>query len=266
MNIQTEEAVGNDEEKDRLFVTALARGLEILAAFRADDANLSNQQLAQRTLLPKSTVSRLCYTLIKLGYLRQDTESGLYRLGYGVLELASSFLSSFDIRAHAEPLMREFAHTYQVSVSLAVADGIDMVYLETCRSSSRISVQLTVGLRDPIATTAIGRAYYVSLDNEARQAVDRKMAIRYDSQWPEMAARLRLAQRSFVEDGYCTAFGECESDVCAIGVPLQLPNNQLFSLNACVPTFTFQEKNMREVVAPALINLAAQIRTGSRHA
>ena len=67
MNIQTEEAVGNDEEKDRLFVTALARGLEILAAFRADDANLSNQQLAQRTQLPKSTVSRLCYTLIKLG-------------------------------------------------------------------------------------------------------------------------------------------------------------------------------------------------------
>ncbi len=266
MNKQIEEGIPDEAEKDRLFVTALARGLDILAAFRADDANLSNQQLAQRTQLPKSTVSRLCYTLIKLGYLRQDTESGLYRLGYGVLELASSLLSNFDVRAHAAPLMREFAHTHQVSVSLAAADGIDMVYLETCRSSSRISVQLTVGSRVPIATTAIGRAYYVSLDSEARQAMERKMAGRYGTQWSDIATRLQQAQQSFVEHGYCASFGEFESDICAIGVPLQLPSSQMFSLNASVPMFTFQEKNMREVIAPALVNLAAQIRTGSRHA
>ena len=40
---------------DRHFVTALARGLEVLACFRSGDKSLSNQELALRCRLPKST-------------------------------------------------------------------------------------------------------------------------------------------------------------------------------------------------------------------
>ncbi len=54
---------------DRHFVTALARGLELLACFRHGDRMLGNQDLARRCGLPKSTVSRLTNTLTKLGYL-----------------------------------------------------------------------------------------------------------------------------------------------------------------------------------------------------
>ena len=60
-----------DYEDDRNFATALARGLSVLRAFRTDDDGLSNAQIAERTGLPKSTVSRLTYTLGCLGYLTQ---------------------------------------------------------------------------------------------------------------------------------------------------------------------------------------------------
>ncbi|MGE8488690.1 MAG: helix-turn-helix domain-containing protein, partial [Paraburkholderia nemoris] len=61
---------------DRHFVTALARGLEVLACFRSGDKSLSNQELALRCKLPKSTVSRLTHTLTLLGYLIHLKESG----------------------------------------------------------------------------------------------------------------------------------------------------------------------------------------------
>ncbi|MFX4601082.1 helix-turn-helix domain-containing protein, partial [Acinetobacter baumannii] len=61
-----------DDEKDPRFVTALARGLELLRAFRRNESMLGNLELAQRTGLPKPTVSRLTYTLAKLGYLAYD--------------------------------------------------------------------------------------------------------------------------------------------------------------------------------------------------
>ena len=106
-----------EEGKDRLFVEALARGLRVLSAFRPGESALSNQVLAQRTGLPKSTVSRLTYTLTKLGYLSQDADSGFYRLGLAVLALGSAVLGSYDIRRVASPLMREFALKNSTGIS-----------------------------------------------------------------------------------------------------------------------------------------------------
>jgi len=41
----------------------------VLRAFQPNDGLLGNQEIAARTNLPKPTVSRLTYTLTKLGYL-----------------------------------------------------------------------------------------------------------------------------------------------------------------------------------------------------
>ncbi|MBW2688717.1 MAG: helix-turn-helix domain-containing protein, partial [Deltaproteobacteria bacterium] len=56
-----------ENSKDRQFVTALARGLEVLRCFKPRDRHLGNQDIAERTGLPKPTVSRLTYTLTRMG-------------------------------------------------------------------------------------------------------------------------------------------------------------------------------------------------------
>ncbi len=56
---------------DRDHVSALARGLRILACFTPDDIVLGNGDISRRTDLPKATVARLTYTLCNLGYLIQ---------------------------------------------------------------------------------------------------------------------------------------------------------------------------------------------------
>ena len=73
--------------KDRQFVTALARGLEVLRCFRAENPILGNQEIAQKTGLPKPTVSRLTFTLTELGYLRYSKNLRKYQLGTAVLAL-----------------------------------------------------------------------------------------------------------------------------------------------------------------------------------
>ena len=63
--------------------------------------------------LPKSTVSRLTYTLTKLGYLHYVRESGKYRLGTATLALGSAVLGRFDVRDLARPLMQELADAHR---------------------------------------------------------------------------------------------------------------------------------------------------------
>ena len=64
------------EDNDRQFVTALGRGLTLLAAFEQHQ-QLSHQQLCQMTTLPKATITRLIHTLMTLGFLCV-TEHGQY--------------------------------------------------------------------------------------------------------------------------------------------------------------------------------------------
>ena len=71
---------GKKVATDRSFVVALSRGLDVLRAFHANDGLLGNQELAARTKLPKPTVSRLTYTLTKLGYLTPVPRFEKYQL------------------------------------------------------------------------------------------------------------------------------------------------------------------------------------------
>ena len=96
-------------EKDRKFVTALARGLDVLRAFEPRDNLLGNQEIARRTGLPKPTVTRLTYTLTKLGYLSYNKELERYQLGMGVLALGYATLANFGIRQIARPYMQDLA-------------------------------------------------------------------------------------------------------------------------------------------------------------
>ena len=68
-------------KNDRQFVTALARGLEVLRAFGPGSGPLGNQEIAEFAGLPKPTVSRLTHTLTKLGYLNYLPRLGKYELG-----------------------------------------------------------------------------------------------------------------------------------------------------------------------------------------
>ncbi len=91
-------------EKDRNFVTALARGLELLRAFGTGEEYLGNAELSNRTHIPRPTVSRLTYTLTQLGYLQHNRHLEKYRLGPGVLALGYRFLANMAFAKLLAPI------------------------------------------------------------------------------------------------------------------------------------------------------------------
>ena len=99
-------------QKERQFVTALARGLEILRCFSVETPLMGNQDIARKTGLPKPTVSRLTYTLTELGFLRYSKHLRKYQLGTAVLALGYNLFSnrmtalSTSACARSWPIMR----------------------------------------------------------------------------------------------------------------------------------------------------------------
>ncbi len=245
-------------ENDRQFVTALARGLSILSAFE-EDTELSHQALCQRTQLPKATVTRLIHTLCQTQFLRFNAQTGLYQLGKHARRFASHALTQFHLFQHAQPLLRQFAQTHQVSVTLATEDGGEMLYLESVRSPAKLAVQLHIGSRVPLAYSAIGRAYYASLpDDVARHALIDRLPI---EQRDKQIALLDQAAHAYPQQGYVLVKGDFSYDIIAAAVGLKdfSQPHKHFSLNASAPSSLWSEADYASFIVPKLKQLAADI-------
>lgn len=203
-------------KQDRHFVTALARGLQVLACFGSGDAQLGNQELALRCGLPKSTVSRLTMTLTRLGYLIQTPDTGRYRLGMATLSLGSAMLSRLDLRQVARPLMQELAAFAGASVSLGARDRLSMIYIEHCRGPAALTLSMDVGARIPLATSAIGRAWLAVIDETQRAAVMSEVRSGDEAAWPKVRAGIERAVKDHAKLGVTCSFGDWQRDVNGI--------------------------------------------------
>jgi DNA-binding IclR family transcriptional regulator len=248
---------------DRHFVTALARGLDVLSAFRSRDRILGNQELARRCGLPKSTISRLTYTLTKQGYLEHaDDGSGNsgYRLGSAVLALGSAMLARMDMRQVARPLMQELADRTHTMVSLGVRDRLSMIYVENCRSESALTLSLDVGSRIPLATTAMGRAYLAMCSDAERDGLMERIRELDEVGWPRVRAGIERALAEYRELGCCTSFGEWQKDVNAIAIAFHPPGGRsVMAINCGGPGFNLSSEFLLEDARPQLLALAARL-------
>lgn len=246
--------------KDRKFVVALARGLELLRVFKPGDTLLGNREIAERTGLPKPTVTRLTYTLTRLGYLAYSQRFEKYRLGTGVLALGYACLSNYGVRELARPLMLELAEHTEASVSLGARERLRMVYLESCTGHGALTLRLTTGSRIPVATTAMGRAFLAALPEAERGFLMDHIRKRDEAAWPGVRAGIEQALVDYQEHGYCVSAGDWDRDVNAVGVPLILPDSaEVLALNCGGPSFLLPREKLHEEVGPRLKNLVRNV-------
>jgi len=246
--------------QDRQFVTALARGLEVLRVFKPGDVWLGNQDLAERTGLPKPTVSRLTYTLTQLGYLLYSEELGKYRLGAGVLALGYAMLAGMDIRERARPLMQRLADEVNAAVSLGTRDRLNMVYLETCRGPGALTLRLDVGSRIPIGTTAMGRALLAALPDSERDYLLSHLRKHHGRDFAPILKGVEAAVRDVKTRGFCFSVGDWQRDVHAVGAPLVAPDGSaVFALNCGGPSFLLTREKLETEIGPRLAELARHL-------
>jgi DNA-binding IclR family transcriptional regulator len=246
---------------DRHFITALARGLEVLACFRHGERMLGNQEFARRCGLAKSTVSRLTHTLTRLGYLIYVEDSAKYSLGIATLSLGSSMLARLDIRKLAHPLMQELAEFGQCMVSLGSRDRLSMTYIDVVRGSSAITLSLDVGSRLQIVSSAMGRAYLTAVtERERGDIMERVHELADPERWPELQRGVARALRDIRELGVCCSFGDWQKDVNAIALPVR-PGGGLppMAISCGAPAYLLSKEFLLNTVRPRLIALARSL-------
>ena len=255
-------AYSYEHEGDRQFATTLARGLEVLRCFTPPEPMLGNKEISVRTGLPKPTVSRLTYTLTKLGYLRHNMRLGKYQLGSAVLSIGYPLLASMNIRQIARPFMKELADYANGSVNMAIRDRLSMVYVEACRSGNVVSLP-DIGTSVPLGQTVTGRAFLFACTPAEREAILNQMKVKD----PELHRKYRAQIDKSIEDirmrGFCVSYGELRREVYSVGVPMRRTvDGEIVAFNCSVPSFVLKKGQLEEDLGPRLVTTVRNIEAG----
>ena len=251
-----------DEEKsDRQFVTALARGLEVLRTFQPEDGPLGNQEIAERTGLPKPTVSRLTHTLTMLGYLEYVPRLSKYRIGLGVLSLGHACIGGAALRAVARPHMQRLADYADASVALGGRDRLSIIYLDVHRGAHSAAFSLDPGARVPIHKSAIGIAYLWALPDKEREFLIEAIRSRAGNEWPALKKRFDTAFKSIERSGFCVAEGTYERAINGVGAALVLQGGtEVYAFSCSGAAFQLPVAKLKDDIGPRLVALVDAVR------
>ncbi|SJM73036.1 IclR family transcriptional regulator [Psychrobacter piechaudii] len=240
---------------DRQFVTALARGLELLRCFNPQRPYLGNQELSQLTGIPKGTITRLTYTLVKLGYLKQCANSSKYQLSVGVLGFGYTLMSNISINNLVTPYMEELADYANSAVAMATRDRLKMVYLNVVQGNSTTTMRRNVGSYLPIHSSSMGRACLASMPPDEQEFILNAIRNRYKENWLKIRRGLDKAFQDYEDYGYCFSISEWQKDVNAVATALIHPTEGLLTFNCGAPDFVLSRDKLEEDIAPRLLHM-----------
>jgi DNA-binding IclR family transcriptional regulator len=212
---------------DTAQTVAKAMGLlELLSRKKALTASL----IISETGMHKSTAYRLLGTLTRLGYIRKDSNTGLYSLSPKILSLASAVTETRDITEIARPWLEEIHRKTGEAVHLAVLDKDELVYLDKIEStrSLRVVMSSRPGSHAPLYCTGIGKILLSGMgDHQFRDYLKTLKFSGYTENTITDASALLTEIDRIREQGYAEDNEEHEDGVYCIAAPVRGPGGNI---------------------------------------
>ncbi len=258
-------AAPDREENDHVgvnprdYVGSLARGLEVLRAFNRTRRKMTLSEVASETGNTRAGARRILLTLVREGYAVMDGK--LFDLTPQVLELGYSVLSSKGAWDIARPFIDHLSEETRESVSAAVLDKPDVVFVGGAQYHRILSIGVTVGARLPAATTATGRVLLAAQPPETWAGMIRNLPLeKLTDRTVTDPAEFRRILEDVREKGWCLVDQELEIGLISIAVPVYSRTGTLAgAINVGAPSVRMSREAMIETVLPRLQETVANI-------
>jgi IclR family pca regulon transcriptional regulator len=239
------------------FVTALARGLDVLFCFNEERRKQTLSQVAAATNLSRGTARRMLLTLSALGYV--ETDGKFFTLKPKVLELAKAYFTSHGLAEVARPFVRSITEQTGENSAVAVLDGRDIVYIARAEARRIFSSGLEPGSRIAANCASMGQVLLAALENDRleRWLASEPLVARtpHSIADPDM---LRARLQKVRDTGYAFIDGEIEMGLISLAVPITTPGGEtIAALSVGALSARVSEKRMREDFLP-ILKLAAR--------
>ncbi|MFT3805214.1 MAG: helix-turn-helix domain-containing protein [Burkholderiaceae bacterium] len=252
-------------EGDPNFSGTLAKGLMILQAFSREPRPYANSELAAMLGLSRPTVSRLCRTLLALGYLERDARADRYLMGPAAVALGYPYIVSIDLRAQARPAMQALANDVRGAVSIGVVLGLDVVYVETCAWQRGTLARPDVGAVRGVAEMAMGRAWLFTLDAAKRAEVLRQIETQRPDEMTRCASGIDESLATQARLGFAVNYGDAFHGEYGVAVCSRIQHgSRSLIFNCAISPSRTEPDELRNTIGPRLVEMVQRCERATR--
>jgi IclR family pca regulon transcriptional regulator len=241
------------QPRPRDYVNALGNGLQVIECFSAATPALTIADVAGASNLTRAAARRYLLTLTTLGYM--DFDGKYYRLSTRTARLGYAYFSTAPLPKLAQPILERVADITQEGVSLAVLDGLDVIYIG--RSSARriMSSVVGVGVRIPAVIGGTGRVMLASKPDEWVVRMLRTIGT-----IPPLTAKTKTNRDDVLEEirrarqrGFSINHEEVEIGLRSIAAPVRnATGSTIAAMSVSTPTARLSATQLVESVLPVL--------------
>ena len=229
-------------------VAAVVRAVEVLDALAENGAELGTNEIARRTGINPSTVSRLLATLTTAGLVDHVADSGRYRLGLRLVQLGNAVLERLDLRELARPHLLALVELTQETATLSAPGERNAITVDFVRSPASVQSVAEIGRPSVAHATATGKVMLAFGDVNLASPLE-PYTRRTITEPDALAAELARVRRR----GWAQSVGEREDDLNAIAAPIWDSRGALAAiLGVQGPSTRFNTHAMRAALEPLL--------------
>jgi IclR family acetate operon transcriptional repressor len=210
--------------------------------------------LANQLGEPKARMYRHLSTLRHLGFVEQDAQTELYKLGLKLAHVGQAAMEQFDLRRLVEPYMMKLRDLTGQTTVLSIPASGDAIVSAAWEFPNPVMISVKLGYRLPAHASAQGRLTLAFSPVDLQQRVLTRKLAAYTPRTLTDPIKVRDRIATIREQLYEIAMDETLLGISAVAAPILNFDNDLVGTIAIVGT----TQHVRDPVAPQqLLNLRA---------
>ena len=149
---------------------SVERAVALLEALAAADGPQGTNELARRTGINASTVSRVLATLREAGFVDREPGGQRWQLGLRLVHLGNAALARLDLRDLARPLLEQLVRETGETATLSLPAQGEGVTVDFAPSPHSVSSRAEIGRASVAHATAVGKLVLAHTPGCARVA------------------------------------------------------------------------------------------------
>lgn len=238
--------MGNSEAKG---IKSIVKAADVVDFLAASDSPAALSVIAKQLNMAKSTLHGIISTLVDVGYVTQDGETGHYALGLRLFEIGNTVSRKWNERRLSYPYMQKLVERTGETVHLAVLDDGEVLYINKLESSGSIRIVTETGIKLPAHCTGVGKALLSGLKPyELSEFVAKRGLASYTDTTITDAEALRAELELIRSRGYATDDQEYIEGLRCVAVPIFNHKGRVTcALSVAGPVSRMREEALEEI-------------------
>src|SRR5579864_9234630 len=194
--------MGRTNKPAQRTLQSVDKALALLWAFEGPQVELGVVELARRTTFNASTVSRLLGSLVAGGLVEYNQDTGRYRLGLGLVRLASLVTGRLDLRVAARPHLEALVESTHETASLSIFGGEQAVTVDFVPSPRTVVSVVQLGRPSLVHCTSVGKLLLAFQTDAVRERALARPLPRFTPRTIVSPSVLRTELARIREQGY----------------------------------------------------------------